>query len=109
MTDNCPPTACDELRAENDRLKQVSVQYTALLNWVAEARDKTYEQSELQLDPGMSAVFAAMNLAYENVSIKAEELAYPPDPATTAGGATGYGDHDDPLVGPVPREDREGR
>ncbi len=119
MTDKCPLSEIEQLRAENERLKQVAAQYAELVNSVAEARDKTNGQAERELDPGMSAVFAAMNLAYETVLAKAEALAYPPDSAvkphaqqptpqdeTTAGGS--YAAFEDPAVKPAPLEDREG-
>ncbi len=78
MTENCPPSEIEQLRAENKRLKS---QFAELTNSVAEIRDKMARQAEREPDPDvrLSRVIAA--LAYESVLGKAQALAYPPDPA----------------------------
>lgn len=77
---DCPPAQIQQLRAENEQLKQVSAQYAELINFVAEMRDKMAGKAHRDHDPDMQVVFAVMGTAYESVLGQAEALAYPPDP-----------------------------
>lgn len=75
---DCPQTEIEQLRAENERLSQLSVEYTALINSVAEARDKTAGEAERNPDPDMRVIFAAISGAYESVISKSESIAFDP-------------------------------
>lgn len=112
--DTCPDTTEANLRAEVERYRAVAINHTALLNTVAEARDKVTRQFEDELNETMQIGYLAMLAVYEAVLAKAEQLDATPDTsddpsrgASTAGGDE-YGAPLDPAVKPESVEDREG-